>query len=143
MTTAPFWISIAALVLSVLSLILQFRKHKQESANLKAEAKIKRGGYKAEITVWSIGKRPITLDKIKYYFSSQNFFEKIYYLFFKDKRSCHTEILEPKNQIELTDGKNGILDVFIPFELDDRKIKRLVIVDQTNHHWEIPIIENR
>lgn len=123
----------------LLGLWLRFRQYGQDKPKLKCESNF---GFqspespKHTVTARAIGRRPFTIDKIKYYISPKKLKDKLfkYWLRKPGKWVCYQA---PKQTIKLSEGEKVDISISLPDGICITEIYKVEIVDQTGKSWPV------
>ncbi|MDD5175715.1 MAG: hypothetical protein PHQ05_04745 [Sterolibacterium sp.] len=127
-------------VVGLFGLWLRFRQHGLDKAGLSCESDF---GFESptrnqhKIIIRSTGRRPVTVDAIRYFIVPQgtwhNFFRKWQH---RKGRWIKVQHLQPK--VNLTEGEKTEVPIQLNSEgLNIQEIYKAEVIDQTGRHWEV------
>lgn len=132
-------------ITGVLSLWLRYRHQKRDQARLRCEARfdfevsngVPRPKYR--IVVRSIGRRPVTLDGIEYYYWPKNLRDRLLRRrLWRDGKWRSMDTVGHQKTVSLSEGeKKEFLIEERRFEHLD-KIAKVCVLDQTGKRWQVP-----
>ena len=132
-------------VTGVLGLWLRYRHQKRDQPRLKCEAQfdfevpegVPRPKYK--IVVRSVGRRPVTLDGIEYYYKPKNIKDRLMRRrLWRDGKWRNMDAVGHQRPVSLSEGeKKEFLIKESRFEHLD-KIAKVCVLDQTGRRWQVP-----
>lgn len=124
-------------VAGVFGLWLRIRQHAQDKRKLRCKSFF---GFDSpshpthHITVRSLGKRPVTLDHIRYYMIPRRRWHRLtkWVQYKRGRWLCNQE---PRHVIKLADGEKSELRISLPDGVDISEICKVAVVDQTGKVW--------
>ncbi|GAA0209509.1 hypothetical protein GCM10009123_16170 [Kangiella japonica] len=129
-------------VIGVISLILRFRAHKRDNPSLLCAADFSfehsSGGAvpKHKITIRSVGRRPVSVDYIRYFMKPQRRWHSIFRRYhWSQKRWVYDQ--SPRQPINLSEGKRADILINLPngFPLDE--VLKAEVHDQAGNKWKV------
>lgn len=129
-------------VIGVISLILRFRAHKRDNPSLLCDADFlfehSTGGAvsKHKITIRSVGRRPVSVDYIRYFMRPQRRWHNIFRRYhWSQKRWFFDQ--SPRQPINLSEGKRADILINLPngFPLDE--VLKAEVHDQAGNRWKV------
>lgn len=126
-------------VAGVLGLWLRFRQHGMDRPKLMCDSSF---GFESpsrpthKITIRSVGRRPITIDQIKY-FNVPRIWSHRLTKCFQHKKGRWVWSQSLKTAIKLGEGEKTEVSVSLPESNSITEIYKVVVVDQTGKEWPV------
>ena len=125
-------------VSGLLGLWLRFRQHGLDKAKLKCDSSF---GYdspthnKHKITIRAIGRRPVTIDSIRYFITPHNKWQKlIKHRLHQQGKWCWDQ---DQKKCKIGEGEKVEINISLPDGIDITKIYKVAVVDQTGRQWSV------
>lgn len=127
-------------VAGLLGLWLRFRQHGLDKADLRCESEF---GFESptcrqhKITIRSTGRRPVTVDAIRYLVVPRNTWHKLF------KRLLHRSgryvwVQELRTKMKIAEGEKTEVNIALPVSgLAIQEIYKAEVIDQTGKHWDV------
>jgi hypothetical protein len=127
-------------VAGLLGLWLRFRQHGLDKADLRCESEF---GFESptrrqhKIAIRSTGRRPVTIDAIRYLIVPRNTWCKLF------KSRLHRSgryvwVQELQAKVKIAEGEKAEVNIALPDSgLDIQEIYKAEVIDQTGKHWDV------
>ncbi|WP_237711861.1 hypothetical protein, partial [Rhodanobacter sp. 115] len=122
----------------LIGLWLRFKQQAQDKRKLTCKSSF---GFDSpshpthRITVRSLGKRPVTLDHIRYYLTPRTRWHRLT-KWAQHKRGRWLWKQEPRHAIKLADGEKTELRIALPDGISISEVYKVAVVDQTGKAWQ-------
>lgn len=123
----------------LLGLWLRFRQHGLDKPKLKCESSFGYDGPnfpKHQITIRAVGRRPVSIDCIKYFILPRTWKQRVtkYFHHEKGRWIWHQH---PKSAVKLNEGEKSEFLISLPDGLCITEICKVEVVDQTGQSWPV------
>lgn len=126
-------------LVGLLGLWLRFRQHGLDRADLSCDSGF---GYESpthtqhKITIRSTGRRPVTIDHVRYFITPSDWRRRIIKSFLHRKNQWVWD-QEPKTKEKLSEGEKTELKILLPRGVDITEVYKAQIIDQSGKSWPI------
>lgn len=140
-TSLALWGAVTGTVGTVsglLGLWLRFRQHGLDKAKLKCDSSF---GYesptqnKHKITIRAIGRRPVTIDSVRYFITPHSKWQKLI------KHRLHRQGKwywdQDQKKCKISEGEKVEINISLPDGIEITKIYKAAIIDQTGRQWAV------
>ncbi|MFV7771076.1 hypothetical protein [Shewanella marisflavi] len=126
-------------VAGLLGLWLRFRQHGLDKPKLKCESAFGYDGPnspKHKITVRAVGRRPVSIDSIKYFVTPRSWKQRAT-RYWQHKSGRWLWNQEPQKKVKLGEGEKEEFRISLPDGLSITEIYKVQIIDQTGKSWPV------
>jgi hypothetical protein len=129
-------------VAGIANLALRFKQHKKDQPKLlctsefsfEHSAGVARPQHK--LIIRSVGKRPVTVDYVRYFISPKGFWQSL----FKQRAWNKNKWIyddQPRSTMHITEGKKEVIRISMPNGLSIPEIAKVEIHDQSGKAWNV------
>ncbi|CAO1665095.1 RING-type E3 ubiquitin transferase [Halomonas sp. NYA30] len=129
----------------LLGLWLRFRQHGLNKPKLKCESSFGYDGPKTpkhKITVRAVGRRPVSIDYIKYFILPRTWRQRAT-KYFQHKKGRWIWRQHPKSAVKLNEGEKSEFFISLHESLCITEIYKVEVVDQTGHSWPVKWVSQK
>ncbi|ELA9430792.1 hypothetical protein QTV33_004561 [Vibrio parahaemolyticus] len=122
----------------LLGLWLRFRQHGLDKSKLKCESSFgfdSPNSSKHQVTVRSVGRRPVSIDGIQYCIEPKNWKQKLFKQW--HYRNGRWVWFQKVDNIKLSEGEKGEIKISLPQGISIPDVLKAYVVDQTGKYWTI------
>lgn len=123
----------------LLGLWLRFKQHGLDKAKLLSESSF---GYesptqsKHKITIRSVGRRPVTIDHVRYFITPRTWQNRITKKI-QHKKGRWIWDQEPRSKIKLNEGEKAEIAISLPDGIEITEIYKVNLIDQAGKSWPV------
>jgi hypothetical protein len=129
-------------IAGIANLILRFKQHKKDQPNLLCSSDFSfehssgTARPKHKLILRSVGKRPVTIDYVRYFIKPKGFWQSILRKrAWGQNRWVYDD--KPRSTMQITEGQKEEIRINIPDGLSINKIVKVEIFDQSAKHWKV------
>ncbi|MDR9497766.1 MAG: hypothetical protein RI556_01215 [Hydrogenovibrio sp.] len=129
-------------IAGIANLVLRFKQHKKDQPRLLCSSNFSFGHFagsphpKHKLTLRSIGKRPVTIDYVRYFIKPKSFWQSLF-----RHRAWHQNRWKydyhPKSTMQITEGKKEEIGISMPDGLSILDIVKVEVHDQSGTAWKV------
>jgi hypothetical protein len=126
-------------VAGLLGLWLRFRQHGLDKPRLKCESSFGYDGPnspKHKITVRAVGRRPVSIDSIRYFITPKNWKQRAT-RYWQHKSGRWLWNQQPQKKVKLSEGEKEEFRISLPDGLSITEIYKVQVIDQTGKSWPV------
>jgi len=129
-------------IAGIANLILRLKQHKKDQPNLLCSSNFSfehsSGSVrpKHKLTLRSVGKRPVTIDYVRYFIKPKGFWP----LLFKQRHWNQNRWQyddKPRSTMQITEGQKEDFGISMPNGLSIHEVVKVVIYDQSGKGWKV------
>jgi len=129
-------------IAGIANLVIRLKQHKKDQPKLKCASDFSfehsSGSVspKHKLILRSIGKRPVTVDHIRYFIKPKAFWQRVLKKWiWSNNRWIYDD--KPRNTIHITEGRKEELKISMPNGISIPEVLKVEIYDQTGKAWSV------
>jgi len=126
-------------ITGLIGLWLRYKQHDLDKAALSCESSFNYESpihAKHKVTIRSTGRRPVTIDHVRYFITPRKFTHKVIKCILHKKGQWIFD-QEPKIKEKLSEGEKTEILISLPFGIEVKEIYKAQIIDQSGRSWPI------